>query len=99
MVDRGEGVKRAFDWTFAAQQVGSLVTIDCKTRSRQRGGAERRAIEILVEGMELPRGAAQRSNRSGQEMGDVCRLQGAAPGPDRHQCKDVAFGQIDDRAA
>src|SRR5215207_8459793 len=87
MVDRGEGVKRALDGTFASQEVGCLVTIDRQTRSRNRGRAERRAVEFLVERMEHPRGAAQRRNRSRQEMGNVRRLQPTAPRPNRHERK------------
>src|SRR3954451_24821467 len=96
MVDRGEGVKCALDRTFAAQEVGGLVTIDRQTRSGQRGGAEWRTVEILVVRMELPRRAAQRSNRSRQEMGDVRRLQRAAPGPNWHEREDMAIRQVDD---
>src|SRR5918994_3584195 len=99
MIDRGEGVEGALDRTFAAQEIGGLVTIDRQSRSRQCRGAERGAVEVFVDRMELARRAAQWGKSSGQKVGKVGRLQRAASGPDRHEGKDVALRQVDDRAA
>ena len=99
MVDRGEGVEGALDRTFAAQEIGGLVAIDRQTRSRQRRGAERGAVEVVVDRVEPPRRAAQWGNRSRQKMGKVRRLQRAAPGPDWHEREDVALRQVDERAS